>query len=289
MQQAQPLIMKAGLCLEWLIQQWVKYTGRLVQIDDAIWLTGPTGTSKIGVEIYESYAKNRDMNIEVNAPDSGLLANFHDLNGSEFISDQVDQGIRDFYERTVDYTIDVWSQWSSILQPFAKVLITLVSRQIGQLNLPLSPLETSHGMNSDIISMTSKDGGNKAYAGWLRTTKSTHAIIYAGFYTVCTPASYPNPCVKVVFPLPGGSTTVFLRPQNQSDGSFKLISAGHGFGTPGYYRIHQISENAVRVKYLPLKEVIHVYHDDQSTLRTEHTFMFLNLKFLTLHYKICPK
>ena len=93
----------------------------------------------------------------------------------------------------------------------------------------------------------------------------------------------------VVFPLPGGSATVLLRPENQSDGSLKLISSGCAIGGPGYYRIHQIDKDTLRIKYLPLKEVTHVYQDEQQVLRTDHTFMFWGMNFLTLHYKINRK
>lgn len=286
---SQRVIAKLGSGLEWLIQRWIAYTGKLVQVEDVPWLAGPIGGKTIGVEVYESYAKSMGMDIAVNSLSSGLLPSFSLLNGSEFNANEVDPEIYGFYERTVDFSIDVWSQWSGILQPFAKVLIASVSRNVQQLNLPMSSLETSRGITSDIIRLTYGDGGDVPYTGWLRKIRSTGAVIYAGFYTTCTPIDYPNPCVKVVFPLPGGSTTVLLRPENQLDGSFKLISSGKGFGGPGYYRIHQVSEQAIRVKYLPLKEVIHVYCDEQKTLRTDHTFTFWGLKFLTLHYKISPK
>jgi len=283
------IVAKLGIGLEWAIQQWIKRTGTLVKIGDVPWLVGPIGSKRIGSEVYESYAKAKGLNITVNSIDTGLLIDFHQLEGNDFVADHVDREIQAFYEKTVNYTMDVWSQWTGILQPFARVLVAFVSRNIEQLNLPISSLETSRGISSDIIRMADNDMGNGPYAGWLRKLRSNGAVIYAGFYTTCTPASYPNPCVKVVFPLPGGSTTVLLRPQNQIDGSFELVSAGTGFGTPGYYRIHQVSQSTIRVKYLPLKESIHVYRDEQDTLRTDHSFMFWGLKFLTLHYKICPK
>ncbi|HEX2618514.1 MAG TPA: hypothetical protein VHL11_00170 [Phototrophicaceae bacterium] len=285
----QQVIAKIGNSLEWAIQQWIKRTGKLVKIEDVPWLVGPVGTSTIGSEVYETYAKMTGANITVNSLDSGLLPDFHRLDGKNFVADQVDHEIQVFYERTVDYTIDVWSQWAGILQPFARILIAFVSRNIQQLNLPLSSLETSRGISSDIIGIDQKDPAKSLYTGWLRKLRSNGTIIYAGFYTTCIPSAYPDPCVKVVFPLPGGSATVILSPQNQVDGSFKLVSAGTGFGTPGYYRIHQVSESTIRVKYLSLKESIHVYRDEQNTLRTDHIFMFWGLKFLTLHYKICPK
>lgn len=289
MKPIQWVVAKLGAGLEWLIQRWIKYTGKLIKTAEVPWLAGPIGGATIGSEVYERYAKAMGMDIAVNSADSGLLPDFRALNGSDFSAEQVDSEVQEFYEKTVRYTMDVWSQWSGILQPFARILIAFVSRNIQQLNLPLSSLETSRGISSDIIYMVHRETGNVPYAGWLRKIRSTGAVIYAGFYTTCTPSAFPNACVKVVFPLPGGSTTVLLRPQNQADGSFKLVSAGNGFGSAGYYRIHQAGKDTIRVKYLPLKEVIHVYRDDQATLRTDHTFTFWGMRFLTLHYKISPK
>jgi hypothetical protein len=67
------------------------------------------------------------------------------LGGPHFAPDRVDPAIRDFYERTAHYSLDVWSQWSGLLRPFAGTLIALVSRDIEQLNLPLSPLGDQPG------------------------------------------------------------------------------------------------------------------------------------------------
>lgn len=121
----------------------------------------------------------------------------------------------------------------------------------GQLPLPLSPLAPSHGMSSDVISLTNRRTGRAEYAGWLRKAVATTSVMYAGFYSTCTPPAFGEPRVKVAFPLPSGSAKVILRPKNGDDRSVRLISAGRGFGDSGYYRIHRLSQQQARVKYLP--------------------------------------
>src|SRR5206468_546844 len=112
-------------------------------------------------------------------------------------------------------------------------------------------------------------------------------VIYTGLYSVQKPSDYSNPCVKVSFPLPFGSSTVFLRPEAQPDGSFKLISSGAGFGEPGFYRMVETDAEHWRVRYLrTLREFFHVYVDGRGTLRTDHTVRFLGLTPLRLHYKL---
>jgi len=54
--------------------------------------------------------------------------------------------VRDFYEHTGRYHLDVWSQWSPLFWPFGWALINFVSRQMEQLNFPMYPLETAQGM-----------------------------------------------------------------------------------------------------------------------------------------------
>ena len=80
-----------------------------------------------------------------------------------------------------------------------------------------------------------------------------------------------------------------LRPENGPNCAFRLVSAGRRFGDPGYYRIHRIEADTLRVKYLPIKEIIEVYEDDQRVPRTDHTFRWWGSRFLTLHYKIVLK
>lgn len=275
--------------LEWGIQQWIARTGRAVSLADVPWLVGPIGTATIGTDIYPSYAHQMHLHLVPDPPNAGLLVDFSQLRSPTFAPSQVHPTIQHFYEQTTAYTFDVWSQWRSILHPFAKVLITSVSRSIQQLNLPLAPLVTSHGMTSEIFRFIDSTTGAIPYTGWLRKLPTTGHVVYAGFYTICTPPAAAGPCVKVVFPLPGGATTVLLQPENQPDGSFVLVSAGTQFGGPGYYRIHQVNKTTYRVKFLPLKERIHVYVDDQHILRTDHTFAFGGIHFLTLHYKMSRK
>ena len=278
-----------GRALEWAIQRWVVLGGRRIRADAAEWLAGPIGSGRIGAAFFGAYAAEAGLEAEPGTPEAGLLPDFALLDAPGFDPAKVDPAIRDFYERTSAYALDVWSQWSGPLRFFAQTLIYLVSRTIEQLNLPMSPLATSAGMSSDVVPLRDPHTGQVAFTSWLRRAVATDEVVYAGFYTVARPEHVNEVCVKVVFPLPGGSATVLLRPEAQPDGSLKLISAGTGFGDPGYYRLHRTRDGTLRVRYLPLKETIHVFRDAAGILRTHHTFAFWGLRFLTLHYKMSPQ
>jgi hypothetical protein len=46
--------------------------------------------------------------------------------------------------------MDVWSQTCFPASIGLTLLVTTINRQVDQLNFPLSPLDTSHGMTSEI-------------------------------------------------------------------------------------------------------------------------------------------
>ncbi len=269
------------------IRLWVRLTGRRIARQDAPWLECPMGPpGRIGAGFYGHLAGSEHLLIQP-APDAGLLPDFDILKGDGFDPASVRPEIRDFYEHTARYRLDAWSEAAISTRLFLS-LLTQVSRTMDQLNFPVSSLELSGGMTNEILPMVDSDGQVR-YTGWLRRMVATGRVLYTGLYSVAQPPAYPGPCVKVSFPLPLGSSTVFLRPEAQSDGSFKLISSGGRFGEPGLYRMLKVDEDHWRVRYLrTLREFFHVFVDSQGILRTQHTVKFLGLAPLRLHYRMEP-
>ena len=273
--------------LQTAIQLWVRYTGKQLSLAQHPWLEGPIGGDNlIGERFYETFAKSKNLSLSITETE-GLLADF-----SVFLSPQQQQSqalnprIANFYEQTARFKLEVWSEWYGLVTPFAKVLIQSVSRKMHQLNIPLSPLETSWGMSSQLIQLRDSTNHQLRYTCWLRKSIKSGRVVYAGFYTTCQLPGSTLPHVKVVFPLPKGNVTVILRVEVQPDGSVKLLSAGKRIGEAGYYRTHWVDAQTARVKYIPLKESIYVFVDETGTLRTDHEFAFMGMKFLHLHYKI---
>ena len=269
------------------IRFWVRATGRTVLRSDAPWLDCPMGPSeRIGRRFYEELADREQLRLEPN-DDAGLVASFHDLDGGDFKANLIHPRVRDFYERTSRYCLDAWCESSVLMRPFLWLLVRFVSRHMDQLNFPVSALDVSRGMTSEIIPIVDPVSGHRLYTGWRRRLVAVDRIIYTGLYQSETPSSANRPYVKVSFPLPHGSATVFLRPESQCDGSLKLISDGKRFGESGFYRMVQIGPDAWKVRFVnTLHEVIHVYVDDDDVLRTDHSFTFLGISVLRLHYKM---
>lgn len=267
------------------IRSGIRATGRRVNRNSALWLDSPMGGPRIGSEFYRQLQERENLLLPPD-PNAGLLTSMEQLDGVRFSANDIDKRIRDFYEHTTDYKLEAWSESKLLTRGFLWGLTTLVSRKMDQLNFPVSSLELARGMTSQILPLVDSEG-HRRYTGWLRTMVSTNRVIYTGLYSVATPSGHDSPCVKVSFPLPYGSATVFLRAEAQLDGSLKLISSGNTFGDPGFYRMVQLDEERWVVRYLrTLREHFHVYVDEFDVLRTDHTVSFLGQSVLRLHYRM---
>jgi hypothetical protein len=268
------------------IRGWVRLTGRRVPKHAAPWLRCPVGPpGRIGAEFYEHLAHREHLEVRL-SPDAGLLTDFEALKGSGFDPASIHPAIREFYEHTSVYRLEAWSEAGLLPRVFLWALTRFVSQRMDQLNFPVSSLELAGGMTSRVLPMVDASG-RRVYTGWLRRLVAADRVIYTGLYSTERPVAFPDPCVKVSFPLPLGSSTVFLRPEAQLDGSFKLISSGSRFGDPGFYRMVEVDADHWRVRYIrTLRESFHVYVDREGTLRTEHLVRFLGLTVLRLHYKM---
>ena len=278
-----------GFLIEKIIYGWINLTGRTVSFEKEPWLDSPMAESSyVGAEFYAYLAKKRNLTIQPTS-DSGLLVDFNALAGDQFNPDDVIAEVKHFYEHTSQYWLEAWSQSVFPSRIFLWILTTFVSRRMNQLNFPVSSLELAGGMESEVLPMVDSQG-NRQFTGWLRKLSNPSKVIYTGLYSTRKPPQTKQNCVKVSFPLPNGSSTVFLTPGNKSDGSFTLTSSGKGFGHSGYYRMVMTKKRVVRVRYLrTLKEHFHVYKDQAGTLRTDHKVRFLGLPVLVLHYKILKK
>jgi hypothetical protein len=278
---------KAGYLSDWVTQQWVRTTGRRIRLDDHPWLSGPAGNPRgIGKDFFPQYAEKHDLDIVQTGP-RGLLLDFRSLTGDSTDPDTVAPVVRDFYERTSVYEIDVWSEWHGLFKPFGSALAIIFSKRLQQLNIPLSPLDSSRGMSSAVLQMWDRRSGQLALTAWVRELHATRNVIYAGSYSVCRVPGYPSPCVKVVFPLPNGNAIVLMKPASHADGSFSLTSSGKGFGDPGFYFTVARADGTVCVRYVrAMKEKITVYPAEHDTARADHVLWLWGKQFFRLHYRM---
>ncbi|MDB4964899.1 MAG: hypothetical protein JWN44_588 [Myxococcales bacterium] len=275
-----------GTAGAWFIYALVWLFGRTYRRPDIDWLVGPMGGDVIGDAPYRDVAAAEGLTVERDSRNSGLVPSFEALRSDSFDPSKTHPLVREFYEHTTAFAMDVWSQTYFPSNIAMYLLVKTICRQVDQLNFPLSPLETAHGMVSEIISLRRPDGSVR-YTGWFRTLAYQRHVLYTGFYMTERAPDAPGPCVKVVFPMPRGNATVILRPELGAGGSLILDSSGARFGDSGFYRMQARARDRVHVWHIKsLKERFHVYVDDHGVLRCDHSVKFLGLPVLRLHYKI---
>jgi len=274
---------KRGYLSDWLTQVWVRATGRNIKLADQTWLDGPVGSPRgIGNQFFAYYARARGLDV-VQDGIRGLIPDFAQLELRN--AGGVASEVRQFYEHTSEYELDAWSDWSGFFTPFGRTLALLFSRRLQQLNVPLSPLDSSKGMSSVVLQLRDPRSG-AVQTAWVRELHAT-SNTYAGSYSICRVPGYELPCVKVVFPLPNGNAIVLMKPEVHPDGSFSVTSAGRRFGEAGFYFVLHLRASAACARYVPsLRESIRVYPAEGTTVRADHVFWIWGLRFLRLHYRM---
>jgi hypothetical protein len=278
---------KYGYLTDWTTQQWVRLTGQRVKLSKHAWLDGPVGKTRlIGKEFFTEWAKEQGLELVLEGP-RGLVQDFRDLEGSSNELGSVAPAVKHFYEQTSEYELDAWSEWCGLFRPFGRALAVLFSRRLQQLNVPLSALDTSGGITSEVIQLRDPRTGKIVQTGWTRELLGPKSVLYVGSYSTCMVPGYPDPCVKVVFPLPNGNAIVIMKPEAHSDGSFSVTSSGKRFGDPGFYFVVHGRDGFVWARYLrSVRETIRVYAAERETVRADHVLQIWGAQFLRLHYRL---
>jgi hypothetical protein len=275
-----------GYLTDYVTQLWVRSTGRSVDFATAGWLAGPIGKPDgIGATFFQDYADEIDAKLE---PGEGLLQDFGCLSGTACDPGRVQPAVIDFYEKTARYELEAWSEWCGFFRPFGAALAALFSRRLQQLNVPLSNLDSSGGIESRVWRVLDPSSGDILACAWVRTYKESKRVLYAGSYSHCTVPGYKGGCVKVVFPLPNGNAVVIMYPQVHSDGSLTLSSIGERFGDPGFYFTVQWRDRMWARYVRSMRETIHVYADGDSGARADHVLKIWGQVFLRIHYRMRP-
>jgi hypothetical protein len=221
-----------GRLSDWVTQRWVRLTGRRVTLRDQPWLDGPTGDPEIiGSDFFGRLAEARGWRVDERSGRRGLVEDFALLAGPTCSVENVAPEVVHFYEQTSAYKLDVWSQWCGAYRPFGSLLAVLFSRRLQQLNVPLSPLDTSLGITNRVLKLRTPDGG-VALTAWVRELLSSRNTHYAGSYGVCDAPGEAEPCLRVVFPLKE-SIHVFLA----EDRTLRADHVLEIFGRP-FLRLH---------------------------------------------------
>jgi hypothetical protein len=268
---------------------WVRATGRRVDLRQEEWLAGPTGdVARIGDSWLADEVRRRGGRFVDAGTDPGLLPSMKILDGHGFDAGALRPEVRDFYERTSRWRLQVWAQWCSAAWPFGWLISVMFARRLEQLSLPLRPLDVAQGMSSDVRTVLGPDG-DVLGTSWHRRLRSTGGTVFSGWYGVQTPPGGDRPSVRVVFPLPRGRLVVLLRPDVAADGALLLTSTQGRWGDDGAYLVVQRRDpDRGWARRIPVHEQFRVFVDDEGVLRTDHRIDLWRVPVLRLHYRLDP-
>jgi hypothetical protein len=277
-------------------------------------------TSYVGTDYVRSLAQVLGGTYSPDVADIGIVASLDELAGPGFDPAGVDPLVREFYEHTTRFALDIVPEWRMWVRPGYLLYRTLLARPLGQASVPMSQREAQHGVRSRIDTITGVEGfpgghggvvpsqggsggmgppGRErasrapgagetvAVRGWIRSRADTGEPIYVGIYT--TYRHEGRGYVSVGFPLPHASFTATLLPQGRPGGGLVLDSHSE-LDQPGHYLTYidaqtaELTTAAVR----GFAERLDVY-TEAGELRAEHAFWVFGLPFLVLHYRIARK
>jgi hypothetical protein len=265
-------------------QRWVIETGHRIDFDDARWLDGPVGApTGIGEDWIIEHAHRTGAQLVED--DGGLLPDMAALTREGFDAAAVHPRIRAFYETTAQWELDVWSRWTWWAEPGGRLINAVFARRLRQLSLPIDPLDTSDGMDSRVLRFVTPAGQHLGTA-WQRTLRRTGTTVFGGFYGITDVPLGTGPSVRVVFPLPNGSLTVFLRPQTHGEDGLQLVSPAGPFGGPGAYLVVRPDAGATGwARRVPLPEDFRLSVDAAGDVRCDHRLCLGRSEMLHLRYR----
>lgn len=221
------------------------------------------------------------------ASDTGIVASLEQLAGPQFDPAEVDPRVREFYEHTTRFTLDIVPEWRLWVRPGYLLYRTLVARPLGQASVPMNQREALRGVRSRIDTITPAGHDTVAIRGWIRSFADNDEPIYVGIYT--TYRHDDRGYVSVGFPLPQASFTATLLPRARREGGLTLTSRS-GDDQAGHYLtyIEPTNGELTALAVHGFAEHLDVYVENDE-VRAAHAFWVFGLPFLVLRYRITPK
>jgi hypothetical protein len=243
----------------------------------------PARSRYVGTTYVRDLAEELGARYTADAPDAGIVASLDALAGPELDPRQVDPLVREFYEHTTRFALDIVPQWRLWVRPGYLLYRNLVARPLGQASMPMNQREAQRGIRSRIDTVTGVDGV-VSVRGWVRSFADDDEPIMLGIYTTYTHGDCGY--VSVGFPVPEGSFTATLRPRARPDRGLTLTSRVHD-GQAGHYLtyIDTAADELTALAVPGFEEQLDVFVDN-GALRAEHAFWVFGFPFLTLHYRI---
>ena len=241
----------------------------------------------VGTDYVRALAEVLGGTYHADTADVGIVAALDELAGPGFDPGVVDPRVREFYEHTTRFSLDIVPEWRRWVRPGYLLYRSVLARPLGQASVPMNQREALRGIRSRIDTITLDRDDVVAVRGWIRSFADNDEPIYVGIYT--TYRHDGRGYVSVGFPLPQASFTATLEPRPRRGGGLVLTSRSD-LDHPGHYLtyIDPATRELTTLAVHGFAEQLDVYVDDDE-LRADHAFWVFGLPFLVLHYRIHPK
>ncbi len=242
-------------------------------------------TRYVGTGYVRDLARVLGGTYQEDAPDAGIVASLDELAGPDFDPAAAHPLVREFYEHTTRFRLDIVPEWRAWVRPGYLLYRTLVARPLGQANVPMNQREAQRGVRSR-IDLVEREG-LPTVRGWIRSFADSGDPIYVGIYT--TYRDGERGYVSVGFPLPQANFTATLLPQVRSGGGL-LLTSHSGLRDPGHYLtyVDPTDRQLTALEVQGFGERLDVYVEG-GELRADHAFDLFGIPFLVLRYRITRK
>jgi len=246
----------------------------------------PARSRYVGTGYFAELAEELGADYTADAQDAGIIPSLDALAGPGLDPQDVDPLVREFYQHTTRFALDIVPEWRVWIRPGYLLYRSLVARPLGQASIPMNQREAQRGIRSRIDTISGVDG-TVSVRGWIRSFADDDEPIMTGIYTTYTHEGCGY--VSVGFPVPEGSFTATLLPEARPAGGLRLTSRAPG-GHAGHYLtyVDTVADELTALVVSGFEEQLDVFVAD-GELRAEHAFWVFGFPFLTLHYRITRK
>jgi len=210
-----------------------------------------------------------------------------DIRSARFDPALVHPLIREFYEHTSTFRLDITIDWNPVVKPFGWLYRVLLARQMRQLTIPLDQ-KTLAGLDSWLDAIDLQHDGKPDFRIWVRVDKDSRVPVYVGAYRNYKSAvdGYYASYVSVCFPIPGGNMTTVLVPLNYEGDGFMLRTRDRRSTESGVYLLLPHKQSFSMIPALGLSEQFRLKADNEEEIGVMHECFWLGIRAFTMHYRI---
>jgi hypothetical protein len=240
----------------------------------------------------------------VNATPHGLVDELDMYARADFDTKGVDSDVRDFYERTDQYSLLVRPHWRRGFRMGGRIAQRL-GALIGQMRMPVETERLEDRIESRIVAVEDSLDGRENVRAWVRTYEGTQRAMYVAAYA--THSMLGNTYMNIAFPVPGGNVSSILHMSALGEGSGAASTGGRGIILSTLPLVHAGGDQGVYFANrllpvrLPINETITVWavgvkdapfdipvSMKNSKVMARHEMWLCGIKFLELDYEIFP-